>query len=438
MAKKAAAPKERQKKGTYDATSIQVLEGIEAVRKRPAMYIGDTSVRGMHHLVYEAVDNAIDEALAGFCTKTEVIIHDNGSVSVKDNGRGIPVEKHKKLKKSALEVVMTTLHAGGKFDNDSYKVSGGLHGVGISCVNALSERCEVEVCRDGKMHHQKYERGKPKSEVVVIGKAKTTGTTVTFKPDEEIFGAVEFSFDVLSKRLRELAFLNKGVEIIIKDERSDKEHVFKYKGGIAEFVQYLNRNKNPIHKKIIFFEKEKDRITAEIALQYNDGYSNDDVFSFANNINTHEGGTHLSGFRTALTRATNQYAKGKDLLKNLKENLSGTDLSEGLVAVISVKIPEPQFEGQTKTKLGNSEVEGIVSSMVYEALSTFYEENPPVANKIVGKAVESCRARDAARRARDLVRRKGALESNALPGKLADCSEKDASMCELYLVYLTH
>ncbi|MFC1809070.1 DNA topoisomerase (ATP-hydrolyzing) subunit B [Candidatus Omnitrophota bacterium] len=436
MAKKAKEIKEVKKTGgaQYDATSIQVLEGIEAVRKRPAMYIGDTSTRGMHHLVYEAVDNAVDEALAGYCTRVEVIIKEDGSVSVKDDGRGIPVEKHKTQKKSALEVVMTTLHAGGKFDNSSYKVSGGLHGVGISCVNALSEWCEVEVRREGKIHHQRYKRGKATTGVTVIGKAKKTGTTVTFKPDEDIFEAISFSFDILSKRLRELAFLNKGLEIVIHDEKNEKEHVFKYKGGISEFVQYLNRNKNPIHSKIISLEKEKEDVAVEVAIQYNDGYSNDDVFSFANNINTHEGGTHLSGFRTALTRATNQYAKGKDLLKNLKSNLSGNDLSEGLVAVISVKVKDPQFEGQTKTKLGNSEVEGIVSSVVYETLSAFFEENPSIANKIVGKAVESFKARDAARRARDLVRRKGALESNSLPGKLADCSEKDPDLCEVYLV----
>ncbi|MBN1492993.1 MAG: DNA topoisomerase (ATP-hydrolyzing) subunit B [Candidatus Omnitrophica bacterium] len=413
---------------------MQVLEGIEAVRKRPAMYIGDTSTRGMHHLVYEAVDNAVDEALAGFCTKVEVILHENGSVSVADNGRGIPVEMHKTQKKSALEVVMTTLHAGGKFDRNSYKVSGGLHGVGISCVNALSEWCEVEVRRDGKAYHQRYKRGVPTTKVTDIGKAKKVGTTVTFKPDEEIFGVREFSFDILSKRLRELAFLNKGLEIVITDKKQEKEHVFKYKGGIAEFVQYLNQKKTPIHSKIIALEKEKEDVAVDVAIQYNDGYSCDDVFSFANNINTHEGGTHLSGFKTALTRAINQYAKGKDMLKNIKTNLSGNDLAEGLVAVISVKVKDPQFEGQTKTKLGNSEVEGIVSSVVYEMLSGFFEENPPVANKIVNKALDAFKARDAARRARDLVRRKGALESNSLPGKLADCSEGNPELCELYLV----
>ncbi len=419
----------------YDATSIQVLEGIEAVRKRPAMYIGDTSVRGLHHLVYEVVDNSIDEALAGYCDKIAVVILPDGSVSVEDNGRGIPVEMHKKEKKSALEVVMTTLHAGGKFDKGTYAISGGLHGVGVSCVNALSELFEVEVKRDGKIYHQKYEKGKPVTKVVEIGKTKKRGTTVTFKPDKDIFETVEFNFDILSKRLRELAFLNKGIEISIRDERGEgKEHLFKYKNGISEFVSYINRNKNVLHKKIIYGEKEKDKVKVEFALQYNDGFSSNEVYSFANNINTHEGGTHLSGFRTALTRSINQYAKSRNLLKNLSGNLSGSDLMEGLAAVISVKIPFPQFEGQTKTKLGNSEVEGIVSSIVYEALTDFYEQNPSVANKIVDKASQALRAREAARRARELVRRKGALESNSLPGKLADCSEKDPSVCEIYLV----
>ena len=430
--KEAPSLKGREK---YDATSIQVLEGIEAVRKRPAMYIGDTSVRGFHHLVYEAVDNAVDEAVGGFCDKIEVHINADGSISISDNGRGIPVEQHKTVKKSALEVVMTTLHAGGKFDKGAYTISGGLHGVGISCVNALSEWFEVEVQRDGKIHHQKYERGRPKSKVTVIGKSKKTGTTVRFKPDEEIFGKIEFSFDTLSKRLRELAFLNRGVEIIIKDERkADKEHVFKYKNGISEFIQYINKNKNVLHSKIIYAEKEKDMVKVEFAMQYNDGYSSNEIFSFANNINTHEGGTHLSGFRTALTRSANQYAKQKNLLKGLSGNLGGNDLSEGLAAVISVKVPSPQFEGQTKTKLGNSEVEGIVSSIVYEALTDFYERNPSVGNKIIDKASQALRAREAARKARELVRRKGALDSGSLPGKLADCSESDPGMCEIYLV----
>ncbi|MBI4387808.1 MAG: DNA topoisomerase (ATP-hydrolyzing) subunit B [Candidatus Omnitrophica bacterium] len=426
-------PRSTAAKGAYDATTIQVLEGVEAVRKRPAMYIGDTASRGLHHLVYEVVDNSVDEALAGYCTKVSVSVHPDGSVTVTDNGRGIPVDIHKTQKKSALEVVMTTLHAGGKFDNKAYRVSGGLHGVGVSVTNALSEWCEVEVCRDGKVYHQKYERGKPASKVNVIGKSKSTGTAVTFKPDGQIFQSTEISFDVLSNRLRELAFLNKGVEIVIADERGKKEHIFKYNGGIAEFIQYLNRNKNPLHPKILYIEKEKDDVQVECAFQYNDGYS-EDIFSFANNINTIEGGTHLSGFRTALTRVTNQYAKGKNLLRDIEGGLSGQDLSEGLVAIISVKVRQPQFEGQTKTKLGNGEVEGIVSSVVYEGAADFYERNPGVANRIVDKALLALRAREAARKARELTRRKGALESASLPGKLADCSDNDPKNCELYLV----
>ncbi|OGX03999.1 MAG: DNA gyrase subunit B [Omnitrophica bacterium RIFCSPLOWO2_12_FULL_50_11] len=412
---------------------MQVLEGVEAVRKRPAMYIGDTTVRGLHHLAYEAIDNAVDEALAGYCDTIGVELHAESSVTVSDNGRGIPVDMHKEQKKSALEVVMTMLHAGGKFDSKAYRISGGLHGVGVSVTNALSEWCEVEVGRDGKLYRQRYERGKPASKVTVIGKSKTNGTTITFKPDPEIFGNLEFSFDTLSNRLRELAFLNKGVEISISDERSGKEHTFKYRGGIAEFIQYLNQNKHPLHTKIFDVAKEKERVLVECAFQYNDGF-NEDIFSFANNINTIEGGTHLSGFRTALTRATNQYAKSKNQLKGDEGALSGQDLSEGLAAVISVKVPEPQFEGQTKTKLGNGEVEGIVSSAVYDALSSFYEENPAVANKIVDKALLALRAREAARKARELTRRKGALDSASLPGKLADCSNEDPKNCELYIV----
>lgn len=417
----------------YDATKIQVLEGVDAVRKRPAMYIGDTTVRGLHHLAYEAIDNSVDEALAGYCDRIEVELHPDSSVTVSDNGRGIPVDLHREQKKSALEVVMTTLHAGGKFDSKAYRISGGLHGVGVSVTNALSEWCEVEVSRDGKLYRQKYERGKPTSKVTVIGKSKSTGTTVTFKPDAEIFGNIEFSFDTLSNRLRELAFLNKGVEISITDERSGKEHTFKYSGGIAEFIQYLNQNKHPLHTKMFDVAKEKERVLVECAFQYNDGY-NEDIFSFANNINTIEGGTHLSGFRTALTRATNQYAKSKNQLKDDESTLGGQDLSEGLAAVISVKVPEPQFEGQTKTKLGNGEVEGIVSSVVYDSLSSFYEENPAIANKIVDKALLALRAREAARKARELTRRKGALDSASLPGKLADCSNEDPKNCELYIV----
>lgn len=420
----------------YDATKIQVLEGVDAVRKRPAMYIGDTTLRGLHHLVYEVVDNSIDEALAGHATRVDVFIQPDGSVKVIDDGRGIPVDMHKTQKKSALEVVMTTLHAGGKFDNKAYRVSGGLHGVGVSVTNALSEWCEVEVRRDGKLWHQAYEQGKAVTKVVEKGKTRERGTTVTFLPDKTIFEKTEFSFDVLSNRLRELAYLNKGVRITIRDERVKKdikEHVFLYKGGISEFIQYLNRNKNPLHKKIFYVDRTKDDVEVEAAFQYNDSYG-EDVFSFANNINTIEGGTHMSGFKTALTRATNQYAKNKNLLRDIDTGLSGTDLTEGLAAVISVKVPRPQFEGQTKTKLGNGEVEGIVYSVIYESLSAFFEENPPVANKIVEKAALAYRAREAARKARELTRRKGALESASLPGKLADCSDEDPKNSELYLV----
>ncbi len=420
------------KQQKYDATTIQVLGGIEAVRKRPAMYIGDTSARGLHHLIYEVVDNSIDEATAGYCDRIKVAIHTDGSVSVEDNGRGIPVDIHKKLKKPALEVVLTTLHAGGKFDHRAYKVSGGLHGVGVSCVNALSEWLEAEVKRGGKVYHQSFEKGLTKTKIKTIGKAKTSGTKITFRPDEDIFSAKEFSFDVLSQRLRELAFLNKNVEIILKDERKDKETTFKFKGGIVSFVEYLNRNKEPLHKKMIYFQKEKDGIDVEGALQYNNGYK-ENIYSFANNINTIEGGTHLSGFKTALTRALNQYAKGKNLLKNLN-SISGEDAREGICAVISVKIPNPQFEGQTKTKLGNSEVDGLVNSIAFEALSSFFEENPSTVNKVVNKAVLAARAREAARKARELTRRKGALDAASLPGKLADCSERNPEFCELYIV----
>ncbi|MCM8786766.1 MAG: DNA topoisomerase (ATP-hydrolyzing) subunit B [Candidatus Omnitrophica bacterium] len=416
----------------YDATTIQVLGGIEAVRKRPAMYIGDVTARGLHHLVYEVVDNSIDEATAGFADKIKVIIHADNSISVDDNGRGIPVDMHKGMKKAALEVVLTTLHAGGKFDHRVYKVSGGLHGVGVSVVNALSEWLEAEVRRDGKVYHQRYERGVTKTELKVIGKAKTTGTKITFKPDREIFSNINFSFDILSQRLRELAFLNPNVEITLLDERDNKEVNFKFKGGVVSFVEYLNRNKNVLHKKIIHFYKEKDEIIIEGALQYNDGYK-EAIFSFVNNINTVEGGTHLTGFKTALTRAINQYAKNKNLLKDI-DGIEGEDAREGLCAIISVKIPNPQFEGQTKTKLGNSEVEGLVSSVVFEALTNFFEETPSIANTIVEKTILAAQAREAARKARELTRRKGALDTANLPGKLADCSEKDPSLCELFIV----
>ncbi len=429
--------KEIKQKGTYDASNITVLEGLEAVRMRPAMYIGDTFSRGLHHLVYEAVDNCIDEALAGYCTDIVAHINPDESISVIDNGRGIPVDMHKTEKKPAVEVVLTTLHAGGKFDKDSYQVSGGLHGVGISCVNALSEWFEVEVKRDGGIYHMRFEKGKTVEKLTTIGKTKTTGTKVTFKPDQSIFKETHtFSYDILAKRLRELAFLNKGVSIKLVDTRHEKpkESIFLFKGGLVSFVEHLSENKTPLHNKVINFEKEKDKVVVEVAMQYNDSY-NETVYSYANSINTVEGGTHLSGFRSALTRAINNYAKGKNILKEKDGiGISGDDTREGLVAVISVKIQFPQFEGQTKTKLGNSEVDGIVSSMTFEALAKFFEENPSVANKIIDKVVVAARAREAARKARELTRRKGALDSGGLPGKLADCSEKDPSRCELYLV----
>ena len=436
MKKTKEATKDNQKSAgaakVYDATSIQVLEGIEAVRRRPAMYIGDTSVRGLHHLVFEVVDNSVDESLAGFCNFISVGIQPDNSITVADNGRGIPVDIHKTEKKPAVEVALTTLHAGGKFDHYSYKVSGGLHGVGVSCVNALSAWLEVEVKRDGKIYHQRYERGKTVSKLTVIGKSASTGTKITFKPDKTIFSKTEYAYDILSGRLRELAFLNKGLKIKLTDERSDKEAVFEFSGGIISFVEYLNKNKNPLHNKVVYFEKLQDDVKVEVALQYNDGYG-ETMFSFANNINTAEGGTHLSGFKSALTRGINQYAKTKNLLKD-NIAITGDDVREGLTAVISVKVPDPQFEGQTKTKLGNSEVEGLVASASLDALSGYFEENPSVANKIIDKVIVASRAREAARKARELTRRKGALEGAGLPGKLADCSERDASLCELYIV----
>jgi DNA gyrase subunit B len=416
----------------YDATTIQVLEGTEAVRRRPAMYIGDTSTRGLHHLVYEVVDNSVDEALAGHCDSILVVINANKSISVTDNGRGIPVDIHKTEKKPAVEVALTTLHAGGKFDHRVYKVSGGLHGVGVSVVNALSDWLEVEVKRDGKIYHQRYERGKTVSKLTVIGKSNATGTKVTFKPDKTIFSITEISYDTLSQRLRELAFLNKGLKIKLVDERTDKEAVFEFGGGITSFVEYLNKNKTPLHNKVIYSQKAQDNIILEVAIQYNDGYA-ETLFSFANNINTVEGGTHLSGFKSGLTRAINQYAKNKNLLKG-EIVISGDDVREGLTAVISAKIPNPQFEGQTKTKLGNSEVEGWAASSTLEALNEYFEENPSVANKIIEKVIVASRAREAARKARELTRRKGALEGAGLPGKLADCSERDPALCELYIV----
>jgi len=423
-----------QKKGAkYDATSITVLEGIDAVRLRPAMYIGDTSVRGLHHCVFEVVDNSIDEALAGYCTRIHVKMNADGSVAVHDNGRGIPVDMHATEKRPALEVVLTTLHAGGKFDNESYKVSGGLHGVGVSCVNALSEWLEVEVRRDGQVYHQRYEYGKPASTLETIGTTKSTGTTVTFYPDAKIFSTLLFDYEILANRLRELAFLNKGLEIKLTREDPAKEEVFVFKGGIVEFVEYLNHNKEALHPKVIFFEKERDNIAVELALQYTDAY-NELVSCYANNINTIEGGTHLSGFRSALTRTINTYAKNNKLVKDDSETMSGEDVREGLTAIISVKLPRPQFEGQTKTKLGNSEVEGIVASIVNDELAIFLEEHPSVARRIVDKVLVALRARMAARKARDLTRRKGALDSASLPGKLADCSERDPAKCELFIV----
>ncbi len=422
-------------KGSYDATNIQILEGVEAVRLRPAMYIGDTFARGLHHLVYEVVDNSVDEAMAGYCKRIDVIINESDSVTVIDDGRGIPVDIHKTEKKPAVEVVLTTLHAGGKFDHRSYKVSGGLHGVGVSCVNALSDWLEVEIKRDGKIYHQRYERGITKSKVTVIGKSNSTGTKVTFKPDKTIFTeTTQYSYDVLAKRLRELAFLNKGLVVTLTDKRGkkEKESLFEFKGGIVSFVEDLTSTKVVLHKKIVHFQKQKEGIELEVAMQYDDGYS-ENIFAYANNINTSEGGTHLSGFRSALTRAINNYAKGKNLLKN-EAAIVGDDTREGLTAVVSVKVPDPQFEGQTKTKLGNSEVEGLVASATFEALTAFFEENPPIANQIVDKVITASRAREAARKARELTRRKGALDSGGLPGKLADCSEKNPEACELYLV----
>ncbi|CUO81482.1 MULTISPECIES: DNA topoisomerase (ATP-hydrolyzing) subunit B [Clostridium] len=424
-----------ENKQSYDESQIQVLEGLEAVRKRPGMYIGSTSSRGLHHLVYEIVDNSIDEALAGFCKNIEVIINEDNSITVIDDGRGMPVGIHPKMGKSTVEVIMTVLHAGGKFGGGGYKVSGGLHGVGASVVNALSEYCEVTVTREGKVWQQKYSRGNVLCEVTEIAEADESlhGTKVTFKPDHEIFEETEYDFDILAHRLRELAFLNKGIAITLIDKRENgQEESYHYEGGIKEFVSYLNRNKEVLHPEPIYVEGEKDGIIAEISLQYNDGY-NENLYSFANNIDTIEGGTHLSGFKTALTRAINDYAKRFGHIKENDKNLSGDDAREGLTAVISVKISEPQFEGQTKTKLGNSEVRGVVDSIVGEGVSTFLEENPAVGKIIIDKALMAARARDAARKARELTR-KSVLERSTLPGKLADCSSKDPAECEIYIV----
>jgi DNA gyrase subunit B len=417
----------------YGAESIKVLEGLEAVRKRPAMYIGSTGLAGLHHLVYEIVDNSIDEALAGFCTEISCTLHLDHSVTVVDNGRGIPVDMHESGRPAA-EVALTVLHAGGKFDNSSYKVSGGLHGVGVSVVNALSERLELEIWRSGQVYQQTYERGKPVTELTSTGTTKRRGTKITFKADPQVFETVEFSFDTLAQRLRELAFLNAGLTITLDDEREGKSHRFQYDGGIVSFVEHLNKNKGLIHEKAIYMRGDRDGIDVEIALQWNDGY-NPQEFSFANNINTHEGGTHLSGFRSALTRTVNSYATRNNLAKDLKDaTISGDDIREGMTAVISVKIPNPQFEGQTKTKLGNTEVKGIVETIINDKLGAFLEENPAVSRRVVQKTVDAARARDAARKARDLVRRKGALDGSSLPGKLADCQERDPAQAEIYIV----
>jgi DNA gyrase subunit B len=416
----------------YDAASIKVLGDLEAVRKRPAMYIGSTGAMGLHHLVWEVVDNSVDEALAGYCDRIDVVVHSDNSVTVVDNGRGIPVDLHKEEGRSAAEVVMTVLHAGGKFDTNSYKVSGGLHGVGVSVVNALSERLELEIWRDGYTWEQSYERGKPVQPLKRAGKTERRGTKITFLPDATILDSIDFNYDTLAQRLRELSFLNKGLSIRLKDERSSKQAEFHYHGGIAEFIKHLNKNKEVLHPTPIYAEADRDNLHMEFALQYNDAYA-ETVFSFANNINTVDGGTHLSGFRSALTRAINQNGQNQGLFKDVKENLQGEDVREGLVAVISVKLPQPQFEGQTKGKL-NSDIQSIVGSFVYEKLMEYFEKNPAVGRKICAKAVDASRAREAARKARELTRRKGALDSGGLPGKLADCQERDPERCELFLV----
>ena len=420
-----------QQPSEYSAKEIQVLEGLDAVRRRPGMFIGSTDARGLHHLVYEAVDNSVDEALAGFCTKIIVIIHKDGFVSVIDNGRGIPVDMHPKYNKPAVTVVLTVLHSGGKFDKNVYKVSGGLHGVGVSVTNALSNKFIVEVKRNNKLYRQEFEKGIPVTELIEVGPAEGTGTLVKFLPDFSIMEQGEFLYDVLASRLRELAFLNKGLEIFLQDERTGKEQLFKFEGGIKEFVDFLNKMKSKLHP-ILYFEKEKDDTKVEVAMQYSTEYS-EQVFSFVNNINTHEGGTHLTGFKTALTRVLNHFADRLGLLPT-EQKLTSDDAKEGLTAIISVKVPNPQFEGQTKTKLGNSEVKGIVDSVTNEQLSSFFQENPSVIKSIIGKCVEAARAREAARKARELVRRKSALDVSTMPGKLADCSTKDPTVCELFLV----
>jgi len=424
---------EKKGKSTYDIDKIKVLEGLESVQKNPGLYIGSTDTRGLHHLVYEVVDNAIDEALAGYCTHVQVSINKDGSVTVIDNGRGIPVGIHKKYKKPGVELVLTTLHAGGKFDDEAYKVSGGLHGVGVSVVNALSSWLEVKIRRDGKEYYQKYERGKTVSPLKTIGTSKETGTTVTFLPDLDVFETGEFSYETLTTRLREMAFLNAGLQIEIKDEKKRTHDTFRYDGGVSEFVSYINRNKNPLYPNPIYFQGEKEGVQVEIAIQYTDSYT-ENVFTFVNNINTHEGGTHLFGFKAALTRVLNDYGKKNKIFSDESSSLSGEDCREGITTVISCKVMHPQFEGQTKTKLGNSEVRGIVESITHEKLSEFFEENPVVARTIIDKAILSSKARDAARKAREMTRRKGILESSALPGKLADCSSRDPAKSEIYIV----
>ncbi len=420
---------------TYTAEDIKILKGLTAVRKRPAMFIGSTGIEGLHHLVYEVVDNSVDESLAGFCKNIEVIIHLDGSCTVIDDGRGIPTGPHPSdpERRSATEIALTELHAGGKFESKAYRISGGLHGVGVSVVNALSEWLDVEIKQNGTVYQQHYERGCPTGPLSVVGKTKGRGTKITFKPDSEIFEILDFSYDILSQRLRELAFLNRGLTITLSDERTEEKQVFQYSGGIVSFVEHLNKNKTSIHPKPIYISGEKGDVIVEIALQYNDGYA-ETIYTFANNINTKEGGTHLSGFKSALTRTVNSYALSSGALKNVRESLSGEDIREGLTAVINVKLLSPQFEGQTKMKLGNSEVKGIVESVVNDTLSTYFEENPAVVRKIIEKALQAARARDAARKARELTRRKGAFEDTGLPGKLADCSEKDPALSEVFIV----
>ena len=417
----------------YSAEDIKVLEGLSAVRKRPAMYIGNTAFTGLHHLVWEIVDNSIDEAMGGYCDFIDIKILTDGSISVFDNGRGIPVEIHKTEKIPALEVVMTKLHAGGKFDNKSYKVSGGLHGVGVSVVNALSEFCEVEVHKNGKIYYQKYERGVVQCEMKIIGETNKRGTKTIFKPDHQIFETTEYDFDTIARRMRELAFLTKGVRIKISDERTGRKKDFLYEGGIVSYVEYLNKNKELLHKEIIYLNGEKNNVIMEVAFQYNNSYT-ETMLTFANNINTVEGGTHLIGFKSAITRSINQYLQSSPKAKNFKEKLSGDDVREGLTAVLSVRLPDPQFEGQTKTKLGNSEIKGLIETLVNEGLSNFFEENPKVIKSILDKVMDAARAREAARKARDLARRKGVLSSNSLPGKLADCQETDPAMSEIFIV----